>query len=88
MHNSSNQTKAQSNASKRKGIKYTEEEAKSMVMLISYINTKCDIEFCFVQQCSFSKGLKIYGDRGAKAGVKEITQLHVRKCFHHEQSKC
>ncbi len=33
------------------------------------------------QQYIVNKGLKLFGDRGKKAALKELNQLHVRECF-------
>ena len=35
----------------------------------------------FAQQHILQKGLKIFGERGAQASKKEMTQLHERNCF-------
>ena len=56
-------------------------EAQLMAMSLSKTQTECDSEFCFVQQCLCHKGTKIFGERGKNAAMKELKQLHARKCF-------
>ena len=40
-----------------------------------------DTEFAFVQQHLCPKGIKIFGERGKEAAVKDLKQQHARKCF-------
>ena len=40
-----------------------------------------DTEFAFVQQHLHHKGIKIFGEKGKEAAVKELKQQHARKCF-------
>jgi hypothetical protein len=35
----------------------------------------------FTQQCMLQKGLKVFGNKGHEAWMKEIDQLHKRRCF-------
>ena len=35
----------------------------------------------FLQTCSLNKGIKQFGERGRKAALKEMKQLHDKACF-------
>jgi hypothetical protein len=35
----------------------------------------------FAQQCMLQKGLKVFGNKGHEALIKEMDQLHKKTCF-------
>ena len=38
-------------------------------------------EYNFIQQYLYNKGIKIFGEKGKQAALKELKQQHTRKCF-------
>ena len=72
---------AQSNATVLEE-EYDAEMAPFIAMIINDINNQSAADGAqFAQQHLLNKGLKVFGDQGAKASTKELDQLHLREWF-------
>ena len=70
---------AQSNATVLEE-EYDAEMAPFIAMIINDINNQSAADGAqFAQQHLLNKGLKVFGDQGAKASTKELDQLHLRE---------
>ena len=77
-HNIISQTKPDAAVSKE----YKASDAMLMARRIEDINTKVTTQGAsFAQVFLLKKGLKVFGQKGHDASVKEIDQLHRRNCF-------
>ena len=56
-------------------------KAMAMGRCINELNNKCETKKSFAQQHTLEKGLRKFGHEGEKATIKEMRQLHDRKCF-------
>ena len=64
---------------------------KGFVHLITHVPPSETLEYtteeatvlahCFAQTYSLTKGLKLFKDEGKRAAMKELSQLHGRKCW-------
>ena len=65
-----------------KGVECEKEEAKVLAMLMSQISNDIKSKrLSLMQQCNFNEGMKMFGDKGKEAALKELRQQHARKCF-------
>jgi hypothetical protein len=77
-HNLVVQTKPDPSQSKE----YNPQDAMLMARLIYDLNNKVVREGAsFAQQYLLNKGLKVFGQKGHDASMKEMDQLHCRSCF-------
>ena len=61
---------------------YSEDMAPVIAMIMTDVNARASADgVCFAQQHLLHKGLQLYKERGEKASVKEVDQLHKRNCF-------
>ncbi len=68
--------------SKDAADQYSVEEGKVIVSMIQDLRRMSMSQGSnFAQQLFLNKGLKKFGDKGKKAAMKELDQLHNRKCF-------
>eukprot|EP00978_Attheya_sp_CCMP212_P000843 scaffold1766_cov39-Attheya_sp.AAC.3 len=75
-HNLIAQTKPQEN------YEYSSTDAMLMARLINDLNLKINKEGAsFAQQYLLNKGIKVFGQKGRDASIKEMDQLHRRSCF-------
>ena len=65
------------------GVEYDQTEAQLVAMLMGRMNQhqRMDSEFAFIQQHLYHKGIRIFGEKGKEGAMKELKQLHSRKCF-------
>ena len=63
-------------------MEFEKEEAKVLAMLMSQINNDVESKrLSLMQQCNFNEGMKIFGEKGKEAALRELRQQHARKCF-------
>ena len=63
-------------------LEYTQGQAMLIARLMKDISTQVSIHGAsFAQQYLLKQGLKVFGQRGQRASMKEIDQLHKRTCF-------
>ena len=63
-------------------FEYTPHEAVLLARYMQHLNTiNLETGWSFGQQYMFERGIKIFGDRGWKGGMKELTQLNDREVF-------
>jgi hypothetical protein len=63
-------------------IEYGSDEVMLIARFIQDITTNVNKHRAsFAQQYMLQKGLKVFGNKGHKASIKEINQLHKRMCF-------
>ena len=74
-HNLFNQTRD------KEEIIYDEYDSLMIARFMEGIDDKFKNEKCFAQQYNLQKGLKKFGKEGEEAALKEIKQLHDRRCF-------
>src|SRR6056300_1355 len=62
---------------------YSEERARLIAQMIQQIKTRVTSGdgVSFIQQYYITKGLKVFGDRGHEAAMKELKQLVERNCW-------
>jgi hypothetical protein len=70
-----------SRQSSDKDFEYDEYEATTIGLMMEDINNKYPTESSFIQQYMLEKGIKKFGEEGKKAAIKEMEQIHNRKCF-------
>ena len=60
---------------------YNSAEVKVIATCMMHFQLECENEFSFIQQYGLRKGLKVFGEKGKMAALKEVKQLHDRKVF-------